>query len=371
MKIYRSILFGLCLVTGLQAQAPDSSSDYTLGDLDHLLAPIALYPDALIALILPASTAPSDVTLAARYLEADGDPAQIDDQPWDDSVKSLAHYPEVVKWMDANLDWTQAVGTAFLEQPADVMKSIQRLRVRAQAAGTLVDTPQQDVVLEDDNICIVPAQPEVIYVPVYDPDVVYVEGGPFLVFSTGYRVGPWLGYECDWVGYGVWVGAWHPGWDWRRHHYNGDAGRRWRADPRRELHQNFDRARPTSIPSPRPMAGAPFQQHRAGEKLVPTGPERKFQPDVRGRDLPQRPLPNQSRPTVPAPKLPAAPRELPGGDNRNRGTNDFNNRRQENRQPERVQTGRPGVPLGKQPSGSSDGRDKDRGRDKDKDAPQH
>jgi hypothetical protein len=219
MKIYLSILLGLCLVAGLHAQAPDSSSDYAPEGLDQLLAPIALYPDALIALILPASTAPSDVTLAARYLNANGDPAQIDNQPWDASVKALAHYPDVVKWMDANLQWTQAVGSAFAQQPADVMKSIQQLRTRARAAGTLVDTPQQQVVMEDGNICIVPAQPEVIYVPEYDPDAVYDEGGPMLVFSAGYQVGPWLGYECDWVGFGIRVGVWHPGWDWRRPHF--------------------------------------------------------------------------------------------------------------------------------------------------------
>jgi len=82
MKIRPLILFGLCFVALLHAQAPDSSSGYAPEDLDQMLAPIALYPDALIALILPASTVPSDVTLAARYLEANGDPAQIDNQPW-------------------------------------------------------------------------------------------------------------------------------------------------------------------------------------------------------------------------------------------------------------------------------------------------
>jgi hypothetical protein len=366
MKIHLSILFCLCFFAGLHAQAPDSSSGYASEDLDHLLAPIALYPDPLIALILPASTVPSDVTLAARYLNGNGDPAQIDSKPWDDSVKALAHYPDVVKWMDANLEWTQAVGAAFVQQPADVMKSIQQLRARARAAGTLVDTPQQQVVMEDDNICIVPAQPEVIYVPVYDPDEVYVEGGPLLVFSAGYQVGPWLGYECDWVGYGVWVGVWHPGWDWRQRHFNGHNDRQWRADPRRvrELRQNFDRARP-SIPSPRPMAGAPAIEHRPGQNFTPAATRENPRPDAKDRDLPQRPSPNQNRPAAPAPKLPAPPRELPGGDNRNSGTRDSNNHGQEKHPPGRQPPDRPRTPSEQQPSGSSDSKDKD------KDAPQH
>ena len=98
--------------------------------LNQLLAPIALYPDALIALILPASTVPSDLVLAARYISSNGDPAQVVNQPWDDSVKSLVRYPDVVKWMDQNLEWTTQVGEAFLDQPADVMNTIQQLGPR-------------------------------------------------------------------------------------------------------------------------------------------------------------------------------------------------------------------------------------------------
>ena len=103
--------------------------------LNQLLAPIALYPDALVALILPASTVPSDLVLAARYISSNGDPAQIANQPWDDSVKSLARYPDVVKWMDQNLEWTTQVGDAFLNQPADVMNTIQQLRATGNRRG--------------------------------------------------------------------------------------------------------------------------------------------------------------------------------------------------------------------------------------------
>jgi hypothetical protein len=356
MKTHRSILFGLCFAALLHAQVPtpDSSSGYAPEDLDQLLAPIALYPDALIALILPASTVPSDVTLAARYLEANGDPAQIDNQPWDASVKALAHYPDVVKWMDANLEWTQAVGSAFAQQPADVMNSIQQLRARARAAGTLIDTPQQDVVMEGDNICIVPAQPDVIYVPAYDPDAVYVEGGPPLAFGPGCQVGVWLGYECDWVGFGIRVGVWHPGWDWRRPHFTGNAGRQWRPDPgrARELHQNFDRGRP-SIPSPRPMAGAPAIAHRAGQNFSPAVTREYSRPDVRGWDSTPRPAQNQSRPAAVAPRAPASQGALFGGYGRGSDTRDFSNRGQQSRQSIREPSSRAAAPSNRQQSSGS------------------
>lgn len=196
--------------------------------LNQLLAPIALYPDALIALILPASTVPSDLVLAARYLFANGDPAQVANQPWDDSVKSLVRYPDVVKWMDQNLEWTTQVGEAFLDQPADVMNSIQQLRAQARAAGNLIDTPQQRVVDEEDCIRIVPAEPELIYVPRYDPDVVYVRPyapniGPALTFGVGFAVGSWLNYDCDWPRRRVCVGDWDPRWkhDWKRNRGDG------------------------------------------------------------------------------------------------------------------------------------------------------
>lgn len=118
--------------------AGDSATAIKLSDaqLETLLGPVALYPDALIALILPASASSSDIVLAARYLAANQDPQQLDAQAWDESVRSLARYPDVIKWLDENLAWTQQLGTAFLAQPAEVMQAVQRLRARARAAGT-------------------------------------------------------------------------------------------------------------------------------------------------------------------------------------------------------------------------------------------
>ena len=236
------VLFGSFLADRLPAQAPPSEpsapppeiapQQLSPEELKTLLAPIALYPDALVALILPASTVPSDLVLAARYVTSNGDPAQVANQPWDESVKSLVRYPDVLKWMDQNLDWTTALGEAFLDQPADVMSAIQGLRMEAIAAGNLADSPQQQVVREETIIRIVPAEPDVIYVPQYDPDVVYVQPysqnfGSLLTFGAGFAVGSWLNYDCDWRRRGIYVGQWRPGWNHGRDWDRGDNNRKW------------------------------------------------------------------------------------------------------------------------------------------------
>ena len=209
----------------LLALSPPVGVHRTAEELEKLLAPIALYPDALIALILPAATVPADVVLAARQLRADGaERSQIEHRAWDESVKSLTHYPDVLKWMDENLQWTKQVGEAFVQQPVDVMQTIQRLRARARAAGMLVDTPQQQVLAELETIRIVPAQADFIYVPRYEPAMVFLPepvawGRPVLTFGVGVRVGSWLAHECDWRRHTIWVGNRHRRWsghDWHR-----------------------------------------------------------------------------------------------------------------------------------------------------------
>jgi hypothetical protein len=182
--------------------------------LSQILSPIALYPDALTALILPASTVPSDVVLAARYLAVGGDPNQVANQPWDESVKALTHYPDVLAWMDRNLEWTTSLGEAFATQSADVMNAIQALRAQARAAGNLIDTPQQQVVVEDNDIRVLPANPEYIYVPQYDPDVVYTQAyapdsAPLISFGVGFAVGSWLSYDFDWEHHCFYHGNWN------------------------------------------------------------------------------------------------------------------------------------------------------------------
>jgi hypothetical protein len=170
-------------------------------ELDQMLGPIALYPDPLIAQMLPAATLPSEIVLADRYVAGGGDPNLIDQQPWDPSVQALARYPAVLNWMDDNLAWTTALGQAFLYQQQDVIDSIQRLRAQALALGNLQSTPQENVITGDGTIEILPVNPGVIYVPMYQPDLVYFQrcyGTPFISFGIGFAIGAWLNHDFDW-----------------------------------------------------------------------------------------------------------------------------------------------------------------------------
>lgn len=266
------ILFaaGAALAVGLASgQEVTDETSRTPEELDKLVAPIALYPDALVALILPASTVPTDVTLAARFLAAGRSDTAIEDQPWDDSVKALVHYPEVVKWMDENLVWTRELGLAFADQSTDVMNAVQRMRAQARTAGTLQDTPQQEVVVRDQIIYIEPATPDVIYVPSYNYEIVYGPppfgyAGPFLTFGIGYSIGAWLDFDLDWHRRVLWRGV-----DWRRRdirgrHYGAPAiaGHPYR--PPQRWHPPVNRVRP------RP--GFHRGDRVVGPRMLPTGP---------------------------------------------------------------------------------------------------
>lgn len=170
-------------------------------DMDKLVGSIALYPDPLIAEILPAATQPAQIVMAERYLTAGGDPNLIDQQPWDPSVRAVAHYPDVLSMMNQNLAWTTELGEAFLNQQTDVMDSIQRLRSQAQALGNLQSTPEENVVADDGTIEILPAEPDLIYVPVYDPGIIFFErpfGRRFCTFGIGIHIGPWFHNDFDW-----------------------------------------------------------------------------------------------------------------------------------------------------------------------------
>lgn len=224
MAVLMCALTGVAISVRAQVAVPPPAPDYQPladGQLDQLLGPIALYPDPLIAQILPASTFPTEIVLADRYLSGGGDPNQVHQQPWDSSVRALAHYPDVLKWMDDNLEWTTELGQAFLNQPDDVMNSIQRLRTSAYNLGNLRSTPQQQVISDGGYIEIIPVNSQVIYVPVYQPSVVYyqvVSGPPVIVFNISYVIGWWLNCDFDWVHHHIIV--WHrdhprpPNW-WR------------------------------------------------------------------------------------------------------------------------------------------------------------
>lgn len=199
------------LLAGLatQCSAQDTASPpaasgtaWSPDQLDQMLGPIALYPDPLVGVILPAATFPSEIVLANRYVTGGGDPDQIAAQGWDQSVQGLAHYPSVLQWMDDNLAWTTEIGQAFASQQSDVMDSIQRLRAKAQALGNLESTPQENVDEEDGVIDIDPTDENEVYVPDYDPNLIYSEPGVYCSFGVGFPLGVWLGYN----------------WDWRHHH---------------------------------------------------------------------------------------------------------------------------------------------------------
>ncbi len=165
----------------LPTQTDSNAPAYTQEQLQQILAPIALYPDELLTQVLAASTYPLEVAMADRWLEQpqnkslkdDALVKALDDQNWDPSVKSLVPFPVVLKTMSDQLDWTQKLGDAFLAQQADVLAAVQALRARAQAAGKLQSNAQQVVTQDASAIVIAPAQPSTVYVPAYDPGVVY------------------------------------------------------------------------------------------------------------------------------------------------------------------------------------------------------
>lgn len=286
------------------APAPDRRNR---AEVEKLVGPIALYPDALVALILPAATRPSDIVLAARYLERGGDPAATDPQPWEPSVKALAHYREIITRLDAELAWTVELGECFLIQPEDVMGSIQTLRRRARDAGLLVNTAEHEIVEEGGEIRIVPARATVIYVPRYDPDVLTVEqvvyashrARSYVSFSVGYGVGSWLCYDLDWRYPSIRIVHRPPhfyrqsGWHWRHAHryepHGGPRWTRWSPPPRPPRHVHAprrDRDPDWSRPG-RPNAHAP----RVDERDVRPRREerdRERDGDRRRRDRPTR-----------------------------------------------------------------------------------
>src|SRR5229473_1293731 len=206
-------------------------------ELQKLVAPIALYPDSLVAQILAASTFPEQVVDVDRWVQSHPDlkgedlAQAVDQLPWDPSVKALAAFPSVLGNMDKNLSWTSSLGDAYYNQEQDVMDAVQVMRQNAQQAGNLRSTPQQTVTTQGPTIVIEPATPDVVYVPAYDPWVVYGgpivawpgwypypgiwDEGPYLSFGIGFGIGFFGGYGWGWH---------HWGFDWHNHYavYNHD-----------------------------------------------------------------------------------------------------------------------------------------------------
>ena len=233
----RLLLWSLLLLLaappgGIMAQSPDSGGQmiFRQEELDQMLAPIALYPDELLAQVLMAATYPLEVVRASRWVQAkqnlSGDQlaAALEQQDWDPSVKSLANFPSVLQMMNDRLEWTQKLGDAFLAQKDQVMDTIQELRRKAQAQGSLGTTSEQRVVEDPQSqtIVIEPAVPEVVYVPVYDPAIIYGPWWwpaypPYYYYPRGRVIaGRVIGFGRGVVVGVAWGYAWG-GFNWRHH----------------------------------------------------------------------------------------------------------------------------------------------------------
>lgn len=226
------------ILNGFQTPASIPSTDsgpptetvrQTPEELQALVAPIALYPDALVAQILTASTFPDQVAIAAYWLEQNKSLTgsalmeAVNTQSWDPSVKALTQFSSVLENMSRNLTWTSSLGEAYHAQQSDVMTAIQALRAKAKAAGNLKTTPQLTVVQQSPQVIVIqPTNPQVVYVPQYNPTVIY--GTPYVVpgytgwdvaaagvigFGAGIAVGAMMSGGCCSWGYSSWNCGWH------------------------------------------------------------------------------------------------------------------------------------------------------------------
>ena len=234
----------------LQAQqaapAPPAGgpAPFSANDLQQLVAPIALYPDALVAQVLGAATFPDQIKAADAWLQQSKNLTgnalmqAVDKQPWDPSVKALTQFPSVMDNLAKNLSWTSTLGEAYHNQAADVMTAVQKLRAEAKAAGNLKSGSQIKVVQESpQTIVIEPANPQVVYVPQYNPATVY--GTPYqppgysagdlaaasiISFGIGIAVGAAINNSCCGWGYSYWNCNWHGGTVvYSNHVYTGNA----------------------------------------------------------------------------------------------------------------------------------------------------
>ena len=216
---------GSSLSTVWAQEDPAAPAPLPVEQLEELVAPIALYPDGLVAQILAASTYPSQVTEADHWLTSypglTGErlAAAVDTQPWDPSVKALTQFPSVIASMDGNLSWTSALGEAYYYQPQDVLNAVQVMRQRAMAARTLVTTPQQRVIVEGGIVIVEPVNPGTVYVPEYNPAVAY--GAPIAVYP-GYTGTDLLLVGTLAFGSGVLVGVLADHFAWRWNDWNTD-----------------------------------------------------------------------------------------------------------------------------------------------------
>jgi hypothetical protein len=222
-----SVDAGLAYQSGAPPSPPQAAQQSPV-QLQQLVAPIALYPDALIAQILAAATYPDQIVKVQEWmakhknLEGDKLAKEVDKEHWDPAVKAMTQFPAVLGNMSQNLAWTSELGDAYVNQQQALNQAIQSMRQRAQQAGNLKTTPQETVTNNNKTIVIQPAQPEIVYVPQYDPWLVYGDplavwpgwypypglfwDGPGIYWGLGFGIGFGLGFGWGWGGWG---------YDWR------------------------------------------------------------------------------------------------------------------------------------------------------------
>lgn len=353
---------------GDQSRQEAQQQRFSQEELAQMLAPIALYPDELISQVLMASTYPLEIVAADRWVENNKDlkgddlAQALEEQKWDPSVKSLVNFPSVLSMMSRKLEITAKLGDAFLAQESEVMATIQMLRKRAVDAGNLKSSKEQKVVVERETVIIEPAAPEVIYVPTYDPLVVYgpwlypayppypyyfLPPPPFVFFGFAAAITLWLpwGYAwggCDWHRHSVHI-------DVHRHRHihnryidrdryvrryervgavDRDGRGRWRHDPSHRRGVAYRDVRtaerfgqsPGKVIRSRESRGFGVEQPRKGvsphpDRGIPRGELKGRQPSVDGgvRSAPgvekRRDVGSERRlPTSITPRVPTAPR---------------------------------------------------------------
>lgn len=315
---------------------PQAQHIYSQPELDQMLAPVALYPDPLLSQVLMAATYPLEVAEAARWSRANpglqGDDAvrAAQDEDWDPSVQSLVAFPQILERMDENPDWTRRLGEAFLAQEPHVMDTVQQLRRRAQAAGNLQSDERIHVQQQDQAIEIQPISPQYVYVPYYDPLVVYgpwwwpayqpIAWSPWPGYARPYRPGVSVGF---WWGQpiGLSVGFFFGNFDWHRRHvrvvhptayyYRLPVAvnravvltpHRWRHEPRRR--EAFAERRPSQVRQQIPV----HSQFQRQEPRVAIPLERQQRRVEQQRERPQwRPQANASPSIQVQPAAPAQP----------------------------------------------------------------
>jgi hypothetical protein len=292
-KLAKYLMLALALSTaGAFAQSPPPAADnpsFTQQQLDQMLAPVALYPDALLSQVLMASTYPLEVVEAARWSRDHANSHQsgeaavlaVGNMNWDPSVKSLVAFPQVLQTMDQKIEWTERMGDAFLSQQPQVMDTVQELRHKAQVAGNLQPSAQMQVQQDGDDIDIAPTNPDLVYVPYYDPTVVY--GSWWWPDYPPVFWSPWDSY--GWNGDFAWGGGIiigdgfvFGGWDWHHHHawindhhhwfaHGADGQRTWQHD---SGHRH----------------GVPYRNDALNREFGRPGVSRDASGQYRGREMP-------------------------------------------------------------------------------------